>query len=90
MLKIEIKATIAENKLSEFSKARESLLAKLECINGLKSLASDQFQNHYRIKLLFEDEVLVEDVKQSTWYNYLVGAVEVLGKGNKIEISTIR
>lgn len=89
MLKIEITAIIAENKLSEFSKTRDSLLAKLENINGLKSLASDQLQNKYHIKLLFNDDVLIDEVKQSAWYTYLVGAIEVLGDGNEIEISTI-
>ncbi len=89
MLKIEITATIAENKLNEFSKTRDSLLAKLENIKGLKSLASDQLQNRYHIKLVFEDDVRIYDIKQSAWYTYLVGAIEVLGDGNNIEISTI-
>lgn len=88
MLKIEIKATIAENKLSEFSKTRESLLAKLEGAEGLKSLASDQLENNYHIKLMFEEYVLINDVKQSPWYIYLLGAIQVLGKENHIEIFT--
>lgn len=89
MLLIEIKAIIAEHKLGEFTRTRESLLAKLEGINGLKSIVSDQLENEFHIKLLFEDGLLIDDVKQSSWYTYLLGAIKVLGEGNKIIISTV-
>lgn len=90
MLKLEIKATIVPSKLSEFSKTRETLLEKLDHIQDLKKVSSDQMENKYHIKLLFEENISIDDIKQSAWYTYLIGAIEVLGKENQIEIITTK
>ncbi len=88
MPKIEVSVTIDSNKMEEFVNTRKTLIERLNRIEGLKVLESNQIDNAYQLNLNFNDSESVTDITHSKWFVFLSGAVKVLGDNAKIVITS--